>query len=195
MDEDSVDQDLAQDPLVDEDMDDERPQRKRHRSSRDHEPRKKRRRVEVQEEEEEEEGAFPLPVIPPDEQVLRNSTISSIKIKKKRHPEVDTSGLEEMDAWLNSMTTQELVTYHENLKIALGLCKPGENAKSALGVVELGIRHYAQNNRILGKLTANEELCSVVEQYLPDSFVQYMSGPMAIVYEIGRAIGQTNNVE
>lgn len=149
----------------------------------------KRKRVEEDEYSDEENPLAPhLP-----EEVLSDAAqrkadmVQQVKKLKLMHPDIDLGYLREMDQELKQKNLRELNEEYENLKLAIGLEKPGENSVGVVGAIGMAVGRLLGQHDLHQKLVKNPEVLTAFEAMCPP-VLQYFSAPVKLAYLVGQSI-------
>jgi hypothetical protein len=199
---DSADDDIRDIPLEDQEEEETPRKSKSKRKSRRETPRKKRKGNDgesIPNDEEDVHEPFAMDIgvsnapslegLTPEQLYLRSTTINNLKAKLTQHPGLDITDLVKLDNMLHKMSTEELVSYYENIKIRLGLTKPGETARNFLGLASTTAARYFNKPELIADLMGDDDLVTSIDHYIGnDSYIAMMSGPMHIMYKIVKAV-------
>lgn len=118
---------------------------------------------------------------------MKTDFIDKIKKLKILHPDLDLSALIEMDKELQKKSLRELQKEYENMRLAIGLTKPGDSAVGIVGGVGVILGRLTGQADLHHRLVRNKEiLCGVDEMF--SSYFQYFAPPMKLAYLIGQSI-------
>jgi hypothetical protein len=142
----------------------------------------------------EEVYEFPDIEVPtPDEDRKRRVLTYQLKEHKIKHPDIDTRKTEQIDRELALLSTEELERRLENVQIELGIANPGQNAKSAIGIIGFLLEYYLGLAGITPKLVADGELIACIDAYLPASF-HWLGVPFLFCFRLGDHVSKHINV-
>ncbi len=113
--------------------------------------------------------------------------VQQVKKLKLMHPDIDLGYLREMDQELKQKNLRELNEEYENLKLAIGLEKPGENSVGVVGAIGMAIGRLVGQRDLHQKLVKNPEILSAFESMCPP-VLQYFSAPVKLAYLVGQDI-------
>lgn len=158
----------------------------------DQEPPKKKRKKNSPEPTVEEPIEVDLTDLTDDQRTVRKMLEKELKLLLLDHPNLDIESVKILDHHIKYLTSEEIASQIENIKIQIGINHPFENSKPMAGLMALGISMKFNHPQVIENMTNDKELLIALEHFFPSSSY-HLTPIMKIIYRFAYHLSNSYN--